>query len=128
MGKSKITTAIAAVLFIAAGIIYCMGVKPDSSAEVFLINQEEKSEMVRVESFDEAIELAEAPIIVNINTAGTDELSLLPGIGEAKAQKIIEYRNEQGSFGTVEDIMLVPGIKEGVFAKIKEFICVEDME
>ena len=62
---------------------------------------------------------------VNINTAGRDELMTLSGIGEAKADKIIAYRQENGAFSSIEDIMQIPGIKEGMFSKIKDSICVE---
>ncbi|HIX48852.1 MAG TPA: helix-hairpin-helix domain-containing protein, partial [Candidatus Mediterraneibacter caccavium] len=52
---------------------------------------------------------------VNINTAGKEELMTLTGIGEAKAQSILDYREEHGKFGSIEDLMLIEGIKEGVF-------------
>lgn len=61
---------------------------------------------------------------VNINTAGKDELMTLTGIGEAKAQSILDYREEHGKFGSIEDLMLIEGIKEGVFNKIKEDITI----
>lgn len=61
---------------------------------------------------------------VNINTAGKEELMTLTGIGEAKAQSILDYREEHGKFGSVEDLMLIEGIKEGVFNKIKEDITI----
>ena len=59
---------------------------------------------------------------VNLNTAGTAELMTLPGIGEAKAASIVAYRESHGAFGTVEEIMNVEGIKEGVYNRIKEYI------
>lgn len=59
---------------------------------------------------------------VNINTAATEELMSLPGIGQSKADAIINYRKENGNFSKIEDIMLVPGIKEGAFDKIKLLI------
>ena len=49
----------------------------------------------------------------------------ITGVGEAKAEKIIAYREESGSFRAIEDIMNVPGIKEGMFNKIKDQICVK---
>ncbi len=61
---------------------------------------------------------------VNINTAGKEELMTLTGIGEAKAQSILDYREEHGRFGSIEDLMLIEGIKEGVFNKIKEDITI----
>ena len=57
--------------------------------------------------------------LVNINAAGKEELMELPGIGESKADRILEYREEHGAFETIEELMEIPGIKEGVFNKIK---------
>lgn len=59
---------------------------------------------------------------VNLNTATEEELMTLPGVGKSKAALIIQYREEHGSFQTIEDIMNISGIKEGLFGKIKEFI------
>ena len=59
---------------------------------------------------------------LNINTAGKEELCKLNGIGEKRANDIIEYRNENGDFNTIEDIMKVKGIKQGIFSKIKDYI------
>ena len=61
---------------------------------------------------------------VNINTAGVDELTTLTGIGESRAQSIIAYRQANGRFEAIEDIMLVNGIKQSVYDKIKEQITV----
>lgn len=63
--------------------------------------------------------------LININTATKDELMTLPGIGAARATDIIAYRDKTGGFNSIEDIMLVSGIKEAAFEKIKEYICVE---
>lgn len=57
---------------------------------------------------------------VNLNTATAEELMTLSGIGEAKAEAILRYREEHGGFQKVEELMEVEGIKEGVFHKIKE--------
>ncbi len=61
---------------------------------------------------------------VNINTASKDELMTLPGIGENKAESILDYRKTQGAFSSIEDIMNISGIKQGVFEKIKDRITV----
>jgi competence protein ComEA len=61
---------------------------------------------------------------VDINTASTEELDKLPGIGPSKAQAIVDYRNQHGDFKSVEDIKNVHGIKEGTFSKIKDYITV----
>ena len=50
---------------------------------------------------------------------GKNELMTLSGIGEAKADAIIRYREEHGAFQKIEDLMEVEGIKEGVFQKVK---------
>ncbi len=63
--------------------------------------------------------------LININTADEVQLCTLPGIGESKANDIIVYRMENGAFQTIEDIMKVPGIKDSLFQKIKEFIDVK---
>lgn len=56
---------------------------------------------------------------VNVNTATQEQLESLNGIGPAKAQAIIEYRQKNGGFKTLEDLDKVPGIGEGVLSKIK---------
>lgn len=61
---------------------------------------------------------------VNINTATKEELMTLPGIGESRASDIISFRQENGSFATIEDIMKVSGIKESAFSKIEDLITV----
>lgn len=61
---------------------------------------------------------------VNINTASREELMTLTGIGEARAEDIIRYREEHGGFKKIEDIMKVSGIKEAAFQKIKDSITV----
>lgn len=57
--------------------------------------------------------------IININTAGIKELSTLSGIGAAKAQKIIDYREANGNFKTIEEIMNVKGIGKATYEKFK---------
>ena len=67
---------------------------------------------------------------LDLNTAGAEALAELPGIGEELARRVVEYREENGPFETLEDIMLVPGIGEGKFAALEGWIAVngEDAE
>lgn len=61
---------------------------------------------------------------VNINTANIGELTTISGIGEKTAMKIIEYRETNGKFKTIEDIRNVSGIGEAKYENIKDYICV----
>ena len=63
-----------------------------------------------------------APTAVNINTAGLNELTRLPGIGPAMAQRIIDYRNEHGNFANVEEVKNVRGIGVARFNSMKDFL------
>lgn len=62
--------------------------------------------------------------LININTASAGELTSLSGIGQSRADAIIEYRQSNGKFQSIEDIMKIPGIKQGIFNKIKNKISV----
>lgn len=61
---------------------------------------------------------------ININTAQKDDLKKIAGIGEAMADRIIEYRQKNGKFKNIEEIKNIKGIGEGKFEKIKKFIMV----
>lgn len=62
--------------------------------------------------------------LVNLNQASKEELMTLPGIGEAKAEAILQYRTEHGTFSSIDEIKNISGIKDGVFEKIKDKITV----
>lgn len=64
------------------------------------------------------------PKLTNINTATTNELTNISGIGEAKAKSIIAYREEHGQFQTIEDIKKVSGIGDSLYEQIKNSITV----
>lgn len=65
------------------------------------------------------------PALLNLNTANLKELDSLPGIGEEKAQSIINFRTKYGPFRSIEDLLYVPGIGEGLFEQIKNDIFVQ---
>ncbi len=61
---------------------------------------------------------------INLNTASLEQLMEIPGIGESKARAIIDYRETNGGYSSIEEVMNIEGIKEGVFSKMKEYIVV----
>ena len=69
---------------------------------------------------------ASLPQKIDINRAEPWLLEALPGIGETRAQDIADYRNENGPFKRIEDLLQVKGIGEGTFEKIKDYITVSD--
>ena len=90
------------------------------------INDEKVEEYITEEAGDTVVvEDEKVTGKVNINTAKQTELETLSGIGPSTALKIINYRQENGDFKTIEDIKNVPGIGESKFENIKESICVD---
>lgn len=80
-----------------------------------------------IPSREEASALAqqeESQGLINLNTASAQQLMTLPGIGEAKAADIIAYREKNGGFLDITDIMKISGIKDALFQKIKNLITV----
>jgi competence protein ComEA len=67
---------------------------------------------------------APATAPVNLNTATAQQLETLPGIGAATAQRIVEYRQKNGSFKKIEEIMNVRGVGEKSFLQLKPLITV----
>ena len=66
----------------------------------------------------------ELTTLVNLNTADVEELMLLPGIGESKANLIIQYRENCGPFTSKEELMYIKGIGEAIYAKLESYITV----
>ena len=63
---------------------------------------------------------------ININSAGVDQLTDLPGIGPSYAQRIVDYRKEYGPFKTIEDLLNVRGIGDRTFEKIRDRITIKE--
>ena len=63
---------------------------------------------------------------LDLNRATLEELMELPGIGETRAQRILEYREEHGPFQQASDLMNVNGIGEGIFAGLRDLVYVEE--
>jgi competence protein ComEA len=86
----------------------------------------EGADLSRVELTVCATGEGEAPQKININTAEAWLLEALPGVGEARAQAIIEYRRQNGPFRDINELMKVPGFGDINFAKVKNLITVND--
>ena len=67
-----------------------------------------------------------AAAIVNLNTASPVQIAALPGVGEKAAQRIVDYREKNGGFKKVEELMNVKGIGEKSFLKLKPLITIGD--
>ncbi|MCJ7576050.1 MAG: helix-hairpin-helix domain-containing protein [Dehalococcoidia bacterium] len=68
----------------------------------------------------------QSPQKIDINRAEPWLLEALPGIGEVTAQAIVDYRDENGPFQRIEDLLMVKGIGDATFEKMKDFITVSD--
>lgn len=80
----------------------------------------DKSCTINIQGTEESLENT----LININYASFEQLLLLPGIGKSYANKIIEHRENVGLFKTIEEIKLIPGIKDNVYNQIKDKITV----
>ena len=80
-------------------------------------------EQIRIPYIGETLGIAEEKL-VDINKAGVEELCTIPGIGEARATAIIEYRESSGGFTEIEELKNISGIKDATFNKIKPYVCV----
>ena len=98
--------------------------------QVVILTQEEALEQKEAGTYTgmsgAAAQGAAAPDsgLVNINTATVSELTTVSGIGESRAQAIVDYREKNGSFGSIDEIKKVDGIKDGLFSKIKDKITI----
>jgi len=88
------------------------------------VNDEEETEYATSSSGTSENNSSEA-IKVNINTATSEELQKLPGVGESIANRIITYRKENGKFSKIEDLTNVSGIGDAKFNNIKSYIYVK---
>lgn len=109
------------------------GILPEGDpSSVNLAETIHDGQKIYIPSFEEAETWKETEVLqtnvsderININLASKDMLMTLPGIGESKAEAIIAYRQEMGPFDSTEALMNVPGIKEGVYSKIKDRISI----
>lgn len=88
------------------------------------INEKEEKEYISKENGEKIIveDISKSSSKVNINKASADELKSLSGVGDSLANRIINYRKENGKFKSIEDLKNVSGIGEKKFESIKEYI------
>lgn len=93
----------------------------------YVVETETEADVIRTEALSSGESGEENPPgeKININTAGADALERLDGIGEAKAKRIVSYREKHGNFEVIEDIMKVDGIGRKTFELFKDDIIVE---
>lgn len=94
-----------------------LAAKLEDAQKLYFPTREEAVQLIKQEADEDSG-------IVNINTAGIEQLCTLPGIGEARAGDIIAYREKHGAFRTKEDIMKVSGIKQSAYDKLQDRITV----
>ena len=100
--------------------------KLEDGQKIYIPNQNEEEYKITegMEGIQTNEDINKNNELININTATQTELELLPGIGPSAATKIIDYREENGEFETIDDIKNVPGIGEAKYETIKNSITV----
>lgn len=88
------------------------------------IYDENVSEYISDNAGNNVLDDSASNSVININSGNKNDLESLPGIGASIANKIIEYRTQNGRFKSIEEIMNVPGIGESKFNSIKDFISI----
>lgn len=106
--------------FIVVLLIYILG-----QQAIDIIGTKLLEEITIQEETATSEELSEEIIKININSDNIYELTSLKGIGQSKAQAIIEYRKENGDFISVDELKNVPGIGDTLYEELKDFITVE---
>lgn len=96
----------------AEGEVYTVSVRP--------VQEEPEGEEITLPE-EETVEFP-----IHINTADSAALQALPGIGEKRAEAILEYREANGPFSSVDDLTQVSGIGEGILGQIRELVTVDD--
>ncbi len=107
-----------ALIFLACAVFAGYFYKPVvEGSKVIYVSEKDKANLIREEMVKS--------VIINLNTATQEELCLLEGIDTVTASAIIDYRNENGGFKSVDELKNVKGIGEIKFQNIRHYVCVE---
>ena len=116
-GLTRSSAAVlAAALLFSAGVLAARG------------NKDGPVTVSRGEAAVSAAETEQGSGLIDINSAGAEELDLLPGIGPVKAAAIIDYRAEHGPFSGVQELLEVPGIGEATLEGLRDYVCADAQE
>ena len=111
--RPQIVVCLLVVVVLAGGAFYSARISEKTPQVVYNV------------SLDEVSKQAQKPLMVNINTADEKELDELPGVGPATAQTIIEHRQGNGPFRSLDDLEEVKGIGPATLEKIRPFATVK---
>lgn len=120
LSKAEIAAVVITVIFIAVTVFSVLETDGQKAAVTVSVAETAAAET----ALPELPSTVAPEASVNINTASAEELSTLPGIGEALATRIIAYREEHGAFENTEEIMSVSGIGAKTYAQLKDRITV----
>lgn len=96
-----------------AGVISAAGVSDNADLAKIMLHVPDKSGLPQ-------------PQKINLNRAEPWLLQALPGIGEGRAKTIVEYRNKNGPFRSIDDLLKIEGFGKAIVDNIKDLVCVED--
>ena len=117
-----------ALIITALFLMLILGVGIGSCSKDADVVQTEFSVRSNAEIYEQSVAVSKtenASVRININTCAKEELESLPGIGPVLAERIIEFRRQNGSFKTVEDITKVSGIGAAIYEDIYKMICTQ---
>jgi competence protein ComEA len=102
-----------------------IGARIDKNTRLHVLAEKEGQGKVLVQPLDPpTMKILSIP--VNINTAGVEDLDILPGVGPKTAQAIVEFRETHGKFSTIEDLLRVKGVGPKKFASLRPHITIQD--
>lgn len=114
----------AATLVLMIGWFVFGSVRPSDTWRVEVERTDSPEYSTPAREDEEADSLLEGEVI-ELNTADVADLKRLPGVGSTRAQAIVEYRQEHGTFRSVEDLLNVDGIGPGILEKLRPFVTAE---